>query len=84
MPIASSRGGFTLACEWRWMCSHISNNMNSGAKMCMNTISVKKRSLSVLLLRKLLAIGSPNSGRVSSHSVVATAMYCASLSQTSQ
>ena len=58
--------------------------MNSGPKMWMNTISVKNRPPSVVLLRKLFAMGSPNSGSVSSHSVVASAMYCARLSQTSQ
>ena len=58
--------------------------MNKGAKMCMNTMSVKKRPPSVELLRKLLAIGSPNNGNVSSHSEVAMAMYCAIESHTSQ
>ena len=52
--------------------------------MCMNTISVKKRLLSVPVEMKLRAIGSPKIGRRSSSSDVVTATYCASLSHTSQ
>ena len=58
--------------------------MNNGTKMCMKTINVKKRSASVVLFRKLLAMGSPKNGSESSHSAVDIAMYCASWSQTSQ
>ncbi len=62
----------------------ITNSIASGTKMWMNTSRVKKRLPSVLGCRKFRAIGSPKSGSVSSHSVVATATYWASSSQTTQ
>jgi hypothetical protein len=52
--------------------------------MCMNTNSVKKRSSKLSGDRKLRAIDWPKIGSRSSHSVVTTATYWASLSQTSQ
>ena len=84
VPTASPTGGLTFAFLCRWMWIHITSNMNSGTAMWMNTISVKKRPLSVSLLRKLLAIDWPKMPRLSSHSVEAIAMYWASTSQTIQ
>ena len=56
----------------------------SGTAMCMNTISVKKRLSSVSGEKKFRAIGSPKIGSLSSHSVLTSATYCASVSHTIQ
>ena len=57
---------------------------NSGTATCMNTISEKKRLVSVPVEMKLRAIGSPKIGSQSRSSDETIATYWASLSQTSQ
>ncbi len=66
------------------MCTHMMNSRNSGTATCMNTISVKKRLVSVPVEMKLRAIGSPKIGSQSSNSDDVSATYWARRSQTSQ
>src|ERR1019366_7859537 len=59
---ASVRGGFIFGREIRKMCTHMMNSRISGTAICMNTMSVKKRLVSVPVETKLRAIGSPKIG----------------------
>ena len=80
MPIAIARGGVVLALGTRWMCTHINSRVSSGAPMCTNASSEKKRSSTLSAYMKLRTRLPPMPGSQSSHSKLATVTNCASRS----
>ena len=84
VPTASARGGFTRAWAWRCMWIHRASSITSGTAMCMRSISVKKRPISARCQEVARDRLRRRCRAESSHSVVATATYWASSSQTSR